>query len=912
MRTGSKIFNGCLLREISDYLRRDVCRGVTEYAPEEYPALSKLIEETESQERARLYPDRPPYEDKYSYFVSFTDSNPHIGGSSAPQDFSAHDSGHHSNGFDKPHQMSELESIAKRKADLEQMQKQALQRIEQLKREKEERMLLERKEKEAADAKARLEAASKRKVEEDMQARERERAEALKRQQELENRLREEQRQQMLQKQREIEEEKRQIEEARQAAIRAKEAEHRRIEQQRIEELEAKKRLEALRLQQETERLAAEARERQRQKELAEERARLQRQAELEAKRREQLEKERIQRKIALRIQKQKRAVMKLRFHMWKKYLIASRDTRRPVKINSSFFGSEIQDRPTNVLDWLFDGKHPASSLVGIRRRKLAEPTSTSDQVPSTTFVADLWRPLDLASHAGPRLLKQNLNMPTVGWKLVIADLVDGSDSGFGHWCAAKAGIEGMSSSPTSQSQYYSVAHYQHDSPPQIAGICCRYVDSSIVKDVYATRQQITGVSAIVFPVVLSELQDQGKRARWQQRVEKLRQALSPGCRVALFVLALGSNPAQATKISENMESDVHQYVEHELRLTFTNAVVSLDSSLLVNGVDTTKADLCGNKFKLMILSLVQRASPCTNQIRRFELKDLLEDAFGMVLRLPVASEALPKQVQLLFARIRGEIVEKAQWKDEQAAPELHDIRPESISLHSMRTEVDSVLTTLSSAQVVPEVSGSLDKLQVCDVFFQHMSRVIDLIFQCLREPSDVSTLEVKKQLYNSLLSIHEQLQSTTSPGFSSVQDAASVFPWQKILELVYSSFFETLDGVAVFMPSDWDPATLVPNAKPVKAPAMTSTTKVSVAVSEPVPVSAPSVKRSFGVALAAEAPKAEEAGAMASYLMVPKDRAADRAVKKLRQQIAHDKQVSSSYQRMLQRELMRWSISPP
>lgn len=886
---------------------------MTEYDPEEYPALSKLIQDTENQERARLYPDRPPYQDKYSYFASFDDSNPHLVAPSVSQDFPAQDNIHHSNGFDQHRQMSELELIAKRKADLEQKQKLALQRLEQLKREKEERILSERKEKEAADAKARQEAAAKAQAEVDIQAREREKSEALKRQQELENRLCEEKRQQMLQKQREIEAERRQIEEARQAAIRAKEAEQRRIEQQRIEEQAARKREEAMRLKQESERLAAEARERQRQKELAKERARLQRQAELDAKHREQLEKERIQRKIALRIHKQKCAVMKLRFHIWKKYLIASRDTRRPVKIDSTFFGSQIHERPVNVVDWLFDGKRSASSLAGIRRRKLVEPTSTSsNQVLSPTFVADLWRPLDLASLVGPRLLKQNLNMPTVGWKMVIADLVDGNDSGFGHWCAAKAGVEGMSSSPTSlvsQSEYHSVFHYRRDSPPQVAGICCRYVDASIVKDVYATRQQIIGVSAIVFPVGLSELQDQGKRARWQQRIEKLRQALSPECRVALFILALGSDPALAAKGSENMESDVHQYVEHELRLTFTNAVVSLDSSLLVNGVDTTNADVCGSKFEHMVFCLVGHALPFTKQTRRFELKDLLEDAFGMVLRLPVASEFLPKQAQLLFARVRCEIIEKAQWKDEQSAPELQDLL-EPISLHSMRTEVDSVLTSLGSVQLIPEASGPFGKLQVCDLFFQHMSGVINLIFQCLPAASDVSALEVKKKLYNSLLSIHEQLQSKTTAVFSSVQDAASVFPWQKILELVYVSFFEALDGVAVLMPSDWDPATLVPNAKPVKA---TSTTSRSIAiVPEPVPVSASSIKRSFGVAIASEAPEAEEPAAMASYLMVPKDRAIDRAVKKLRQQIAHDKQVSSSYQRMLQRELARWSISPP
>ncbi|RLN44300.1 hypothetical protein BBO99_00001296 [Phytophthora kernoviae] len=52
----SKIYVGM---KQGNYLRRDVCRGVTEHPSNEYPGLSKLIQDFERSERAQLYPNRP-------------------------------------------------------------------------------------------------------------------------------------------------------------------------------------------------------------------------------------------------------------------------------------------------------------------------------------------------------------------------------------------------------------------------------------------------------------------------------------------------------------------------------------------------------------------------------------------------------------------------------------------------------------------------------------------------------------------------------------------------------------------------------------------------------------------------------------------------------------------------------------
>ncbi|EQC29272.1 hypothetical protein SDRG_12940 [Saprolegnia diclina VS20] len=53
-----------------DLWRRDVVRGATEYTQEAYPALDMAVKFAEDEERKRLYPERPPYEDVYSTFAT--------------------------------------------------------------------------------------------------------------------------------------------------------------------------------------------------------------------------------------------------------------------------------------------------------------------------------------------------------------------------------------------------------------------------------------------------------------------------------------------------------------------------------------------------------------------------------------------------------------------------------------------------------------------------------------------------------------------------------------------------------------------------------------------------------------------------------------------------------------------------
>uniref|UniRef100_K3WRT3 SAC3/GANP/THP3 conserved domain-containing protein n=1 Tax=Globisporangium ultimum (strain ATCC 200006 / CBS 805.95 / DAOM BR144) TaxID=431595 RepID=K3WRT3_GLOUD len=333
-------------RENRNYLRRDVCRGVTEYYPEEYPALSHLIQDLEYKERARLYPSQPLCEDKYSYFVDYSSSgNAHEANGVAQSpasnqcDFATSQSQNYDQGVtDRDNKMHELEAIARRKAELERNQQMVMQRIAQLQREKEEKARVEQERNAAAtqmaDREAKVEAEAKAKAREQA---ERE-AEALRQQQELEDQLREQEKQRQLKKQRENAELEKQQKEAEEAAKREREAEDRRQEVLKAKLAEEKRRREAELREEEARRKAAEELERRRRQQATEEQARLRREAELAAKHQKELARVRVEQKHKLRIKKQKEAMLKLWFHIWKKYVKASKQMPAPVKLDALRF----------------------------------------------------------------------------------------------------------------------------------------------------------------------------------------------------------------------------------------------------------------------------------------------------------------------------------------------------------------------------------------------------------------------------------------------------------------------------------------------------------------------------------------------------------------------------------------------
>lgn len=349
-----------------NYLRRDVCRGVTEY--EEYPALSDLIQESEEKERARLYPRQTPYEDPYSYFVNFAADLPFVQEKDI-QPVRTRKAPAMVNGIDPwsaapatDEQAHELDEIAIRKAALQQKQQEAMQRIRELQQEKEKRLQVEREKKEAADNEARQKAEKEAEIH------------RLREQEELEKRLREEKAQRMLKMQQEAEEQRKRMEEAarierereierrRQAEIRAREAEEERRRQEVMRREEARRRAEL---------------ELARQRQMAEELARQQREAALEAERQKQLARELAEKKRLQRERKQVLAILRLRFHQWTKYVRACRQPAGPVTVNLHAQRPVYCDAKAKV-DWLFE-KSASRPSIGMRNlQRVADATSNS------------------------------------------------------------------------------------------------------------------------------------------------------------------------------------------------------------------------------------------------------------------------------------------------------------------------------------------------------------------------------------------------------------------------------------------------------------------------------------------------------------------------------------------------------
>ncbi|KAE9330933.1 hypothetical protein PF001_g81 [Phytophthora fragariae] len=400
----SKIYVGM---KQGNYLRRDVCRGVTEYARDEYPALSKLIQDSEREEQARLYPDRPQYADDYSYFVDYNE-----GASMAPPSSTPNTPGKTSMTFDsaqQPPQMNQkrhdLDMIAQRKMELEQKKQAMMQRMRELEQAKEEKARQELGKKAAAEQAAQREEQAKKEAIARVQA-EKEAAEAKRRQEELEAKLREQK------KQRELEEQRRRAEEAAREAERQRLTALQQAEALRLKAAEDERRRQEEKRQEELRRKAAEELERRRQQELAEARARQAREAALEAQRQAQLAKEREERKRVHRIEKRRLAVLKLKLHMWKKYVQVSRNGPGPIAIDATKLRL---DRPhqkaKDSVQWLFRG---ADGTIGtpIGTKRLKQVSNAQADLPSSDAeILSLWNSEDILGLEPKMLLNLSLTV---------------------------------------------------------------------------------------------------------------------------------------------------------------------------------------------------------------------------------------------------------------------------------------------------------------------------------------------------------------------------------------------------------------------------------------------------------------------------------------------------------------------
>lgn len=945
---------------------------MTEYYPEEYPPLSHLIQELEAKERARLYPSRPAYEDEYSSFANYSASFvPHqqqqqsfisTPGLSAQPAQPAHRApsvapsaqfGYEAAGQDHQHaegkdnKMLELETIARRKAELEYRQYMAVQRIEQLQREKQEKARLGQAKPvsvasptaAAPSAPTSTDDSALKAAEEQARKNVEEKAEALRLQQEKVKVAREQEKQVLLRKQRELEElEKRRRQEAAAAesARLEKEAELRRQAKAAEEE---KKRREDEKRAEEARRKLAEEQERQRQHQLAEEQARVRREAALEVKRLEQLARELTERKRKLRIQKQIQAMQKLRFHMWMKYVKASKALPAPVKIDASRFvtgATMAQYKPKNTIQWLFKNEQ-AAAQVGTRLRNPSEliKIQSAELVDDASIPDNNWSSLDVLSLVGPHLRSKNRADPSssaISWKLVIGDLVDDQTSSFGVWCASKLGISVSGSGASSPYQIFQSSSQRIDE----AAACCHYLDAVSMDN--ASEQALEkfslgGVSALILSVSLSEVQDSGKRQRWLQRVESLFASLPKQSQVVASVLLFANVDPSVTsrRIVGALEASIRQ-----LYARFAQ-VVDVDFTL-VSG-NESKQTLTEQLVQVLVsLSKRSIASPMFVNVG---LKELLEGGLSAAMKqLKLASPVkIQEEARLAIGKIHEELRSYQQQRAQASSliPELQNIvsTPEFEDVDGQWHEVENVLSILASMQMEAlPTQVTLQRDQVCNLLFAKTANFVDRLFASSRggSASEVSTFELKKLIYNLLVPVHDQLVNEVQDSFvqsSIATEAASArLPWKQIFLEIYGAFFESLGDLSVSVPANWrsqhsqellavanDDQPIFetgPRASFQRAPVSNGFGKLT-PPSPVVTLSLKSLKRSFGVALGSSASslKQQQQGLDSRTKLLSRPTKEDDArLRRLHQEIARERAATSSFQQLLRREVNKWDVA--
>ncbi|CAH0473961.1 unnamed protein product [Peronospora belbahrii] len=848
----SKIFVGM---KQGNFLRRDVCRGVTEFAEDKYPALSKLIEDIEMEEQARLYPDRPVYDDDHSYFIDYNGIG-FVSPPMSPELISTSNVSSEQEPAETDQKRDDFGMIAQRKHELEQEKQVMLERMRKLEQMKEEAARRDKAKNTAAEEAAQRDELTKLALIAQVKA-EKEAAEAKQRQQELEIQLREQTKQRA-----ELEQQRKRAEEA------AREADRQRLAA--IQQAEVMKMKE----------------------ELAETRARQAREAAKEAQRQAQLAKEQAERKKARRIEKERLAILKLRLHLWKKYVQASRHGTGPILID----GTKLRlDRPhqkaKESIQWLF-GKADGGSgaLIGTKRPK--HLSRVKDVSPSDADIVALWCSEDILELVGPPLRQKNMRIPSVAWKLVIADLLDGSSSSFGLWCAVRSGAQNVS---VPEHDCYRVFQPSDDGKEQGIFVCSRYFDSTYTeRNTQETLQdKLTATSAILLPVDMSLLQLAGNCSHWEQRVEELLSSLKkPGSRVTM--LALGFVSAEVESSRKVLLSMLRSCVER-VQSRFASLVMRVD-------VDLIDASDLSHKFG-QVLKKIATLSPPVRHFKSVGLKELVEGSVKAATNQFESSVGIQSNICAAFPRLRDEILTSGVLDLLSSPPELQFAiiePPHDWNLKERRQEIQSILTALEVTRMAI-VDSPLNCDQTCDVYFKKIEDFIDRLFVSHRAATAVSTYELKKRIYTVLLPVHEQLTQNGKTKQVTPQEADALLPWRKIFEEIYATFFETLSDITIYYPADWvqfgagvsrllDAA--VRSSAPEQFTDYNSRSKRARA-KEPVQVSAQSIRRSFGPFHTLDVSKQK-------YQVV-------RGMKRLRVEIEKERAAAFKYQHLLRQALKQW-----
>lgn len=940
---------------------------MTEYYPGDYPPLSHLIQTLEAAECAKLYPTRATYQDEYSSFANYAAYERPLAPQSAAS-LAAERTPQRSalsaavDGYQTPLQPTwlpppaaprperttqlELDSIAKRKAELERSHQMALQRIAELQRAKEAKALAgqERPSPSRGSNSAAAPTATVNEGDDVARKRAEKDAELQRMQRELESRLREQETQrQRLKQQRDLEEleKQRKEEEAAEAKRVADEAEaRRRANEAELQRREAEQRAEDARLR------AAEARERQRQQQLADELARQRRDAAVEAKRQATLARELAEQKRALRVKKQRQAVMRLRFHLWRKYVRTSKALPPPVKLDATrFVGSSAPHvKPKSAIQWLFKDATAASS-VGTKLRHPSEVmTVDHKRVDALSARTTAWCTLDVLSLVGPAL------SAAPRWKLVLSDLVDNQRSSFGVWCAAKLGVTAAAPVRVFQSPL-------SDVPDTVdAAVCCRYVSAATAdtSNDGELKSHLSGASALLLTLSLSEILETGKRQRWLRRLERLCTHLAEPSRVVASVLLFANVPPslQSKRAVDAVEACVRELhaktdalVDVEFTLVSAGDNDDMEENNRTSGHTSSSAMI--SELTRVLQSLARRWVALSGSVV-VKLEELLESSLAAAINrcAPTSSpariqDAVQTSIRCLREDLEREWERQAKRRVDAAIPELEDVVCAS---SSTRKDAEAqkgweavlfVLTTLATERV-DDLEGTTRVVvaykDVCSHFFTRLASFVDRLFATAPSGSPLAARELQLLVHALLVPVHERFVSErrSRPIESSgldVQTAAAKLPWTRLFVEVYTAFFETLKGLTVSVSEDWRsqrPREVLTTAESegrartgrMNELATTRAGRLALSSEAAATVAVKSLKRSFGVALV---PTAEEEAAASTYKphiqlqlrKVTKDaglgsRREDPRVASLRDEIAREKAASASFQQLLRREMAR------
>ncbi|GLD94560.1 hypothetical protein PINS_up003171 [Pythium insidiosum] len=861
----SKVYIG---QKQGEYLRRDICRGITEYAAEDYPPLSQLIEATEQEERNRLYPTHPMYEDDFSAFAVYMrdpfDNPNDDGGSGATK----HTGGTKSDWIEVDEPPSDdLELISARKAQIEQERQLALQKLQQLERAKQEREARARQKEQEEQERLQREADARAKV-----------AAAAREQERLLLAKLDEEKKKLKEREALEAEKRRQVEEAKRAAQVAEELERRKQAAARQREEDERRQRELLARQQALEREAALAAERKRREELIAEQARLKRIAEEEEKRRVQQALEQARRKQERQAEKRRLAVLKLRFHQWKEYTLRSKMIPSGVRLEHYSLLDQSQRKPVNTIEWLFSGDRAAADRIGLTRPQLRQDTNPSV---SSEVLKRLWQPIDICSIVGPKIAANG--RADFGWKLVIADLLDLGVSSFGSWCAVKLG---MSSAALDEDVRVSTVHQVQTSEGG-AMVCTRYVDANFSLSLSSTgqRRKLAGTSAILLPFDLSEALKPNAVNDWENRINRIIMHLHPASRVSVVVL--GYCASGCCRVGDAIA--VVERVIRRVQSRFDGNVVYVDGELLVEDDSNDGFDA---KLSQVLLTLAEHTSPPPTRLITTDFSSLIELSVNRAFNCSSSTlSSLQENLQRELWELRKALTSPLLAELDLPVPELDQyLETPAYNWNGRdavrsREEVMNTLLSSRAAHVPPETSPS----KLCETSFKVLSDLIDTLFRENRDRQShrVSLNELKSALYKILLPLHEDI-SRRGSAFVHHGDITTLIPWRHLLQQIYDAFAEEVDTTLLYIPADLE------ILKPVEPSP------------EIVTQSWKELKRSNHLESSS---KLEDQLAM-KRASEPEEVASSRytnQLKRLCTEISANRAASQSFQHFLRRELHRW-----